>query len=117
MATGIIKYESPLMVPQEQATEMKKRILYSMAGIRDEYGALADNVAGALAQMALAFELNPFLGEIWALPVKKHGKTAGYSLFVGYKGYQRAAHKVCAQKGTDYTFIASKLRRLTSQEV
>lgn len=49
----------------------------------------------ALAQVAMSMGLNPFLGEIWAIPKKdyKTGQVVGWDIMAGIKGLRRAARR------------------------
>jgi hypothetical protein len=108
-------YQSPLLVPKEDAAELKKRLLYSLIGVND-FGPLRDQVAASTAQLALSFGLNPFNGEIWPIPQKSGGVVSGFSVYVGYKGLHRAARDVARRDlGTDFIFSAPQV--LTPEEV
>jgi hypothetical protein len=105
----LIPYQSPLLVPKEDAAELKKRLLYSLIGVND-FGNMRDQVAAATAQLALSFGLNPFNGEIWPIPQKKGKEVIGFSVYVGYKGLHRAARDVARRDlGTDFIFSAPQV--------
>jgi len=108
-------YRSSLLVPKEDVTEMKKRLLYTTIGVKD-FGNLADQVAGATAQLALSFGLNPFNGEIWPIPQRQGSNITGFSVFVGYKGLHRAARRVARDElRSDFSF--NKPEKLSPEEV
>lgn len=68
-----------------QSTEvatMAERILYMLPGVKK----IGKHAAYALAQVAVSMGLNPFIGEIWAIPGK-----GGFSISGGIKAYRRAA--------------------------
>lgn len=82
-------------------------------GDREEVNALADRImvmlpqvakvgkpaAFALAQVAVAMRLNPFVGEIWAIPDGR----GGFNIMGGIKGLRRAAHRQAKEDGGMYT--------------
>lgn len=45
----------------------------------------------ALAQVAVSMGLNPFMGEIWAIPKKADGRVIGWDIMAGIKGLRRGA--------------------------
>lgn len=102
-------YQSPLLVPKEDAAELKKRLLYSLIGVND-FGSLRDQAAAATTELALSFGLNPFNGEIWPIPQKRGQEITGFSVYVGYKGLHRAARDVARRElDTDFIFSAPKV--------
>ena len=76
-----------LYADREDIKELEVRIEKFLPGTRElpEAGRLA------LAQVAISMGLNPFLGEIWAIPQKRNGKVIGWDLMTGIKGLRRAA--------------------------
>ncbi len=108
-------YQSPLLVPKEDAAELKKRLLYSLIGVND-FGNLRDQAAAATAQLALSFGLNPFNGEIWPIPQKRGQNVVGFSVYVGYKGLHRAARDV-ARNDLHTDFVFGKAQVLQPNEV
>ncbi len=119
--TALQAWESPIMVPPEQARELQTRIITSLMGIR-ELGEMKSAAAAALAQMALAYNLNPFNQELWLLPVKKKSDSGKYevvdfNLFVGYKGLLRSARRSAKENGSDFLFMENRMHILTPEEV
>lgn len=80
--------------PRPAVREMAARITQMLPSAKEvgPAGALA------LAQVAIALELNPFTGELWAWK-NKDGTT---TLMVGIKGLRRAAHKQARDQGGHY---------------
>lgn len=109
---SLTTYQSPLLVPKEDATELKKRLLYTLIGVGD-FGELREPAAAATAQLALSFGLNPFNGEIWPIP---RSDKSGFTVYVGYKGLHRAARDV-ARKELDTDFIFGAAQVLPPDEV
>jgi hypothetical protein len=62
---------------------------------------LSKNEALSLAQLSLAYNLNPFNGEVWCIP--------GKGTMVGIKGLRKAAHKQ-ANYWTEFILLASEER-------
>lgn len=116
------KPSTMVMVPQEEISRLQAQIMYSLAGIKN-FGAMTAPAASALANISLATGLNPYAGEIWIIPIEKWDAEArksvvtDFSLCVGYKGWQKAAHKLCATKGTDFMFLEAEMHVLSPQEV
>lgn len=65
-----------------EVATMAERILYMLPGVKK----IGKHAAYALAQVAVSMGLNPFIGEIWAIPGK-----GGFSISGGIKAYRRAA--------------------------
>jgi hypothetical protein len=71
---------------------------------------IGPQAAYGLAQVSLAMGLNPFIGEIWAIP----SKSGGYAISGGIKGMRRSAHKKAEEDGGMYT---TEFRRPTDDEI
>ncbi len=113
--TQISQYRSPLLVPREHAAELKKRIVYSLAGIKD-LGNYTEPAAAAMAQLALSFDLNPFNQELWVIPQKRGQNVVGFSLFVGYKGLLRSARRV-ARDELHSDFMFGEVQTLQPEDI
>jgi len=66
---------------KDEVREMAGRILAMLPNAKK----LSDNERLGLAQLAVAHGLNPFNGEVWALP--------GIGLMIGIKGLRKKAHE------------------------
>lgn len=113
--TQIAQYNSPLLVPREHAAELKKRIVYSLAGIKD-LGNFTEPAAAAMAQLALSFDLNPFNQELWVIPQRRGQNVVGFSLFVGYKGLLRSARRV-ARDELHSDFMFGEVQTLQPEDI
>ena len=85
-----------------QVREMTKRLLAMLPSAKD----LGPAGAGALAQTSLAMGLNPFVGEVWAIP--QSGGT--YAIMVGIKGLRAKAHAQARQDNGYYTVHIRSVR-------
>jgi hypothetical protein len=74
--------------------EMADRLLVMLPQVKD----LGRAGAMALAQVSLAMGLNPFIGEIWAIPQK--GGT--FAIMPGIKGLRRKAREWCEERRARY---------------
>lgn len=75
-----------------QVRELAERLTQMLPNVKQ----LGNAGALALAQVSISMGLNPFVGEIWAIPQK--GGT--FSLMTGIKGLRRAArHQAAADDG------------------
>jgi hypothetical protein len=81
----------------EQVREMTRRLLVMLPSAKE----LGPAGAGALAQASLAMGLNPFIGEVWAIP--QRGGT--YAIMVGIKGLRAKAHEQAKADDGMYTVV------------
>ena len=82
--------------------EMTKRLLAMLPSAKD----LGPGGAGALAQASLAMGLNPFIGQIWAIPQggrNREGTYDTYGIMVGISGLRAKAHEQARADGGMYT--------------
>jgi hypothetical protein len=85
MSEGQVEYAVEQYGAREEVRELAERAKRFLPG-----GAkLTVDEACALAQVALAYNLNPFNGEVWYLKDEKTGRSAG--VMVGIKGLRKAA--------------------------
>ena len=89
-----------------EISEMATRLTQMLPGVKK----LGNTAALALAQVALRMGLNPFVGEIWAIP----NKEGTFSLMTGIKGLRRAAHQ---QADVDGGFYTVYFRHCTEEEL
>ncbi len=113
--TQLAQYNSPLLVPREHAAELKKRLIFSLAGIKD-LGNFIEPAAAAMAQLALSFDLNPFNQELWVIPQRRGQNIVGFSLFVGYKGLLRSARRV-ARDELHSDFMFGEVQTLQPEDI
>lgn len=80
-----------LIVKQDQEIEVRnfeKRIAEFLPGAKD----VPQNIRLAMAQVALAHGLDPFLKEVWPIPQKNREKQiVGWDLMIGIAGWRAAA--------------------------
>lgn len=95
-----------------EVRELAQRITSMLPGVRQmgEAGALA------LAQVAHSMGLNPFTGEVWAIPQRSGGQVKGFSVMAGIKGLRRAARLQAQANGGLYPYYRPKFRLLTDDE-
>lgn len=103
--TSALPTSLQLYADRADVQELAGRITRMLPAVKElgEAGALA------LAQVSIAMGLNPFIGELWAIP-KKGG---GFSLMTGIKGLRRAARQQSAADDGMYTI---SLRQVTPDE-
>ena len=80
---------------REDVREMTTRLTAMLPSVKE----LGRSGAMALAQASLAMGLNPFIGEVWAIP--QRGGT--FAIMVGIKGLCRKAHQQAAADGGMYS--------------
>jgi hypothetical protein len=97
---------------RSEVKELSDRIGKMLPSVRE----LGNAGALALAQVAFSMGLNPFTGEIWAIPQKKNGKVVGFSIMAGIKGLRRAARKQSEKMGGVYPFYRPRFRMLSEEE-
>lgn len=69
----------------ERVKSLEQRIVDFLPGAKD----VPHDVRMAMAQIAIAHGLDPFLREVW--PIPKGG--GGFDLFIGISGWRNAAHR------------------------
>jgi hypothetical protein len=70
--------------------ELAQRIFDFLPGARD----VPPEGRLALAQIAIAHGLDPFTGEVWAIPQRnRNGEVIGFRLMVGIAGWRAHAHR------------------------
>lgn len=97
---------------RDEVRELSNRIVKMLPGMRS----LGDAGALALAQVAVAMELNPFIGEIWAIPQRSQGRVTSFSIMAGIKGLRRAAREQAKREGGVYPYYRPRWRLLTEDE-
>ena len=103
----------------------------TLYGERQEVRELADRITAmlpqvktigpagalALAQVAHSMGLNPFIGEVWAIPQRdRDGRTVGFSLMAGIKGLRRAAKNQAQKLGAIYPYYHPGFRLMSDDE-
>jgi hypothetical protein len=86
----------------EKVREMTRRLMAMLPSAKD----LGTAGAGALAQASLAMGLNPFIGQIWAIPQggrNKNGTYDTYGIMVGISGLRAKAHEQAKADGGMYS--------------
>lgn len=97
--------------------ELKDRFLNNLSDVR-ALGDFAERGALALAQVVVTTGLNPYVGEIWALPKKqKGGAIVGFTIMVGIKGLRRAARQQAEEMGLVYPYFRPTWRMLDEDEI
>ncbi len=82
--------ENPSLVAIEKVNDLAQRLTDFLPGARD----LPKEARLTLAQIGLMHNLDPFTGEIWAIP-KRDNDTGGlsFSIMIGIAGWRAAAHR------------------------
>lgn len=73
---------------REQLDEVAQRILDFVPGAKE----LPTEARLALAQISVARGLDPFIGEVWGIPVKTDGRVVGFRIMIGIQAWRRSAH-------------------------
>lgn len=99
---------------RDQVKELADRVTKMLPSVRE----LGETGALALAQVSYSLGLNPFIGEIWAIPQKdrRSGRVVGFSIMAGIKGLRRAARKQAQEQGGIYPFYRPRFRMMTDEE-
>lgn len=98
---------------RSEVRELSDRISAMLPSVR----VIGQSGALALAQVAYSMGLNPFTGEIWAIPQKnRSGQVVGFSLMTGIKGLRRAAKEQARQVGGVFPYYRPQFRMLTEEE-
>lgn len=103
---GSVGLELEIYGGRAEIKELSTRILTMLPSARD----VGKAGAVALAQVAIAMQLNPFVGEVWAIPQK--GGT--FTIMPGIKGIRRKAHEKVEKDNGYYTV---DFRRATEEEL
>lgn len=88
--------------------EMSTRLMAMLPSVKK----LGNAGAMALAQAAIAMGLNPFIGEVWAIPQDKSGSS--FAIMPGIKGIRRKAHE---QAAADNGYYVPRFRSATEEEI
>lgn len=98
--TAIVKAEEGVTLEvyggRPEIREMSDRLMLMLPQVKK----LGKPGAMALAQVSLAMGLNPFIGEIWAIPQDKNGAT--FAIMPGIKGLRRKAREWCERHSARY---------------
>jgi len=97
---------------RSEVKELSQRITNMLPGVRQMGGASAL----ALAQVAHSMGLNPFTGEVWAIPQRSGGQVVGFSIMAGIKGLRRAAKIQAKANGGIYPYYCPKFRLMSDEE-
>ena len=90
----------------DKVREMTRRLMAMLPSAKD----LGPAGAGALAQASLAMGLNPFIGQVWAIP--QRGGT--YGIMVGISGLRAKAHE---QAKADHGMYSVTYRQVREDEI
>jgi len=120
MEDMVTRQYSLAKIDQQEVASMTKQIMYSLVGIKATYGPQADAAAHALALVSVTYQLDPMMDEIQLLPTKwtyvnDKPIAVDWTLFVGYRGWEKAAKRAAAKENTRYVFGES--RRMSPQEI
>lgn len=79
------------LVDMSSVTDLADRLADFLPGARD----LPKEARMTLAQIGLMHRLDPFTGEIWAIPQRDRnsGQVIGFSIMVGIAGWRASAHR------------------------
>jgi len=93
---------------REEIRELANRIVRMLPQVKN----LGPDGALALAQIAHSMDLNPFTGEVWAIPQR----GGSFTIMTGIKGLRRAAKRQAQEMGAIYPFYQTKFRMLEEWE-
>jgi len=95
---------------RDSVSELAQRILDFLPGAKDvpAEGRLA------LAQIALAHGLDPFLGEVWAIPQRERetNRVIGFQLMIGIAGWRAHAHRSGSYAGRVFQLCTPEERKM-----
>jgi hypothetical protein len=90
----------------EKVKDLEKRIVDFLPGSKD----VPHDVRMAIAQISIAHGLDPWLKEVWPIPVKKNGQIVGWELMIGISGWRNAAHRTNEYWGRRFEKVSDEDR-------
>jgi hypothetical protein len=104
MTQEIVTYSSNEI---EQVKDLEQRIVDFLPGAKD----VPHDVRMAMAQISIAHGLDPWLKEVWPIPVKKNGQIVGWELMIGISGWRNAAHRSNEYWGRRFERVSDEERK------
>ena len=92
-------------VESGQLELVRKRIVEFLPAM----GRVPPGVQLAAAYVTIAYDLDPFMGDLWPIPQRVKGQVVGYALMFGITARQKVAHRSGQYQGR-------RIRWLTEQE-
>ena len=93
------------IVPRDKLERVRKDIVEMLPGM----GKVPPGVQLAAAYVTIAYDLDPFMGDLWPIPQRVKGQVVGYALMFGITARQKVAHRSGQYQGR-------RIRWLTEQE-
>jgi len=104
MTQEILTYSSAEI---EKVKDLEQRIVDFLPGAKE----VPTSVRMAMAQISIAHGLDPWLKEVWAIPVKKSGQIVGWELMIGISGWRNAAHRTNEYWGRRFEKVSDEDRK------
>ena len=104
MTQEILTYSSAEI---EKVKDLEQRIVDFLPGAKE----VPTSVRMAMAQISIAHGLDPWLKEVWAIPVKKSGQIVGWELMIGISGWRNAAHRTNEYWGRRFEKVSDDDRK------
>jgi hypothetical protein len=93
----------------ETVKKLEQRMLDFLPGAKD----VPHDVRMAMAQIAVAHNLDPFLRHVWAIPKTNRDKQViGWELFIGINGYRESAHRTGEFWGRRFEDVTDQERKM-----
>lgn len=104
MSQEIVTYKTAEI---DKVNELEKRIVDFLPGAKD----VPHDVRLAMAQISIAHGLDPWLKEVWPIPVRKNGQIVGWELMIGISGWRNSAHRSNEYWGRRFEKVTDEERK------
>lgn len=82
--------ETSLVAMSSDVLEIARR---RIASLLPQIGKIPQGTQMALAYVTLVYDLDPFVGDVWAIEQREQGKVVGYRLMFGITARRKIAHR------------------------
>lgn len=96
------------LVTYEELDEVRKRIVALLPPVAKA----DDGTQLALAYVTISYGLDPFMGDVWAIPKKVGGKFVGWGLMFGITARRKVAHRSGEYEACTFRWLTEEEARL-----
>ena len=89
------------LVPRAKLELVRRDIVEFLPELKDA----SPGTQLALAYLTVQYGLDPFLGDLWAIPKREQGKVVGWSLMLGIRGLRKLAFRSGQYSGRSFRWI------------
>ncbi len=89
------------LITYEQLDEVRKRIVALLPPVAEA----DEGTQLALAYVTISYGLDPFMGDVWAIPKKVGGKFVGWGLMFGITARRKVAHRSREYDGCTFRWL------------